>query len=157
MTEKSVEIGDLVKIIEESDFKEEKGLKEKLQVLFESFKAKATEILSDGGALQKICIEAEQWFEALSVSPKIKNELKYVPTFIDMLRAYAMKEYTDISLVSLIWILLAVVYCVAPVDFIPEVVVGSLGLIDDAGVVWFVLNKTKPDIDKYSEWRAAQN
>lgn len=157
MAEQTKEMTDLVKIIEESDYKNEEDIKDRLQALYEDFKDKATEILSDGGSLQKICVEAEEWFDALTISPKIKDELRYVPTIIDMLRAYAMKEYTTAPKTTMIWLLLAAVYCVAPIDIIPDGFAGPLGYLDDAGAVWVVLNRARPDIEKFTEWRASKN
>ena len=45
------------------------------------------------------------------------------------------------------WIILGIVFCciyiISPVDLLPEVLLGPLGIIDDAGVLGFMLFLTK--------------
>lgn len=36
-------------------------------------------------------------------------------------------------------IILSLIYILSPIDFIPEILVGPLGLIDDLGVVLFLI------------------
>jgi len=54
----------------------------------------------------------------------------------------------DVPFRKKIWIILALVYTISPIDLIPDPVLG-LGIIDDAVLITFVLNKLSSDLDKY--------
>ena len=122
---------------------------EKVQEVFDEFKKRAEKLLADDGAVEKILRESEAWLEAL---PKVGDDLKNIPVFISLIRAYITKEYTASSRRAIIALLAGVLYCVTPVDLIPDFL-GPLGLVDDATVVAFCYKYAKPDIEAYAQWR----
>ena len=72
-----------------------------------------------------------------------------------LLRAYATGQYRDIPWASLISIIAAVVYFVMPVDLIPDILF-SLGLVDDAALIGWILAAVKSDVDGFLEWELQQ-
>lgn len=50
----------------------------------------------------------------------------------------------------------ALVYLISPVDLLPERFMGPLGLADDVAVLMWSLNKAKPEIARYAEFKANQ-
>jgi uncharacterized membrane protein YkvA (DUF1232 family) len=55
----------------------------------------------------------------------------------------------------LLLILVAVIYFVSPIDFIPDAIPG-VGLIDDALVVTLTVKQVKADLDDFMAWEVAQ-
>ncbi len=50
----------------------------------------------------------------------------------------------------------ALVYLISPVDLLPERFMGPLGLADDVAVLMWTLNKAKPEISRYAEFKTSQ-
>ncbi|EQM67472.1 hypothetical protein L682_22250 [Aquipseudomonas alcaligenes OT 69] len=64
-------------------------------------------------------------------------------------------QYRDISPKALLSIVAGLVYFLTPVDVIPDWVLG-VGLIDDLGVLAWVLKTWSAEIDAFRHWREAQ-
>lgn len=74
----------------------------------------------------------------------------YVKALIRMLRAYFSFQYRDVPWRSVVWALAALLYFVAPLDLIPDFLLG--GLVDDAAVIMFVVRQIQSDIDNFLNW-----
>lgn len=122
---------------------------EKVAALFEKLKAKAEDLMKEDGAVEKACREAEDWLARL---PKVGEEFKNIPVFISMIRASIAGEYTKSPKKSIIIALAAVLYCIMPIDVIPDFL-GVVGIADDAGVVMLAYTFIKPDVEAYAQWR----
>ncbi|MBL7788662.1 MAG: DUF1232 domain-containing protein [Chitinophagales bacterium] len=72
--------------------------------------------------------------------------------FFDMMRDHFNKAYTGLSQWTIVLMVLAIIYAISPVDFIPDVPI--IGYIDDAVVLGFVLTQIKKEIVKYQNWKA---
>ena len=72
-----------------------------------------------------------------------------------LLRAYANGSYRDIPWASLVSIIAAVVYFVMPADLIPDILF-SLGLVDDAALIGWILASVKSDVDSFLDWERQQ-
>ena len=62
------------------------------------------------------------------------------------------KKYTDVSKVSIVVIIGALVYVINPFDIIPDFV-PVLGLVDDTLMVSLAVNFTKREVARYKEWK----
>lgn len=70
-------------------------------------------------------------------------------------KAYATGKYRHISWKSLLIILAAIIYFVNPIDLIPDVV-PLLGLSDDMGVLVWVYDTMRGEVDKFLAWEKSQ-
>ena len=73
---------------------------------------------------------------------------------ISLIRAYAKKQYTDVSIGTILLSIACLIYVVNPLDLIPDYVFG-VGLIDDAAAIGLVLQAIHMDLDKYKRWQIA--
>ena len=80
----------------------------------------------------------------------VRNDAR---TLRDLVRAWMRREYRDVPWSPLLLPAGALVYFVNPLDAIPDIVPAT-GLIDDAGVIGFVLASVKNDIEKFRKWQS---
>ena len=52
-------------------------------------------------------------------------------------------------------VVVAVIYFVSPVDLVPDIIPVA-GLVDDAGVIAFVVAQIKADLDNFLVWETEQ-
>jgi uncharacterized membrane protein YkvA (DUF1232 family) len=71
-----------------------------------------------------------------------------VGTLIDLLRAYARGEYRDVPLRSLVLIVAGILYFVAPLDLIPDFLLG-FGFVDDVTVLTYVIGVVRAEIERF--------
>ncbi len=84
----------------------------------------------------------------------IQSAFQYIGALIRMLRAHFKRRYRDLPWRSVVWGLAALVYFVAPIDLIPDFILG--GLVDDAAVVMYVVRQIQKDLDAYLAWESQQ-
>jgi uncharacterized membrane protein YkvA (DUF1232 family) len=65
--------------------------------------------------------------------------------------AWAKGEYTEVSLKTILWVIAAIIYFVNPFDVVPDFITG-IGYVDDAAVIYFVINSIKQDLDRFLKW-----
>ena len=71
-----------------------------------------------------------------------------------LVRAYAKGDYQALSIGNIIMIVAALLYLIAPIDFIPDFLIG--GFVDDIAIIMWVFRKTKEEIDFFLEWEDNQ-
>jgi uncharacterized membrane protein YkvA (DUF1232 family) len=76
-------------------------------------------------------------------------------TFLRLLKAWALRDYRDVSWNSILMLTAAVVYFINPLDAIPDMA-PVIGFLDDIGVIAFVLNSIGADIKRFEEWEKSQ-
>ena len=87
-------------------------------------------------------------------NPKVKKFIQPVQIFIRMIKAHFRGEH-KIAFSTLGLIVLALVYFLYPVDFIPDFL-GVLGFADDLSVVMAVYAKVKDEVEQFLEWERTQ-
>jgi uncharacterized membrane protein YkvA (DUF1232 family) len=87
-------------------------------------------------------------------NPKVQKLIQPIQIFIRMLKAHFRGEHR-IALSTLGMIVLALVYFLSPVDFIPDFL-GFLGFADDLSVVLAVYAKVKDEVEQFLEWERTQ-
>ena len=87
-------------------------------------------------------------------NPKVQRFIQPIQIFIRMIKAHFRGEH-KIAFSTLGLIVLALVYFLSPVDFIPDFL-GVLGFADDLSVVMAVYTKVKDEVEQFLEWERTQ-
>ena len=78
-----------------------------------------------------------------------------VPVLVRLVRAYAKGDYRKVPWKALLFAAGGLVYFVAPVDLIPDFLVGT-GYLDDAAVIAYVIKSLRDHLDAYRSWEDSQ-
>ena len=117
---------------------------------YEEKKAQASQIISLPEKLDELFDKGQMLFDNLPVEiPALKN----IPLFLSLINNYASGRYKDISVTSIVAVVAAVLYFVAPIDVVPEATIPGIGYVDDAFVVDMVLKVVKKELKKFEEWK----
>jgi uncharacterized membrane protein YkvA (DUF1232 family) len=95
----------------------------------------------------------EQAAKKAATVPKdaFKENWSYLQTMLRLIRAFERGEYKQVPNDALLWITAGLNYLVDPFDLIPDQT-PFLGFVDDATVVEFVADKTRPTLDDFMVW-----
>ena len=116
---------------------------------FRSAKNRAAEYAKDTDKLNDLLDEASQ--KADSKQGRLAEVWDSLMACLRLLRAYATGQYNDIPWVSLLSMIVAVIYFVMPVDLIPDFIL-TLGFVDDAALIGWIISSVKTDIDSFLQW-----
>ena len=133
---------------EEVKFTEEDGQKE----LEKGYK-RAKKLLKDEDKMETFLYRLENKLNKVPIGGEI---LSMIPVMISMLRSYIKKEYKDIPIGTVIALISALLYWLAPLDIIPDAL-PIAGFVDDATVVAACLKLINDDLKEYKEWRNKNN
>ena len=126
------------------NFTEEDGKKE----LEKGYK-RAEKLLKDEDKMETFLYRLENKLNKVPIGGEI---LSMIPVMISMLRSYIKKEYKDIPIGTVIALISALLYWLAPLDIIPDALPVA-GYVDDATVVAACLKLINDDLKEYKEWR----
>ena len=116
---------------------------------FEEKCGKARKMLKDTDKVEKFLKRLEKKLQGL---PVLNDTLVYIPQMGMMLNSYIRKQYTNVPFGMIAAILGCLLYFVAPIDLVPDLLPG-IGYLDDAAMVGAALMLVKSDLDEYMEWR----
>ncbi len=133
---------------DEVKFTEEDGEKE----LKKGYK-RAEKLLKDEDKMETFLYRLENKLNKVPIGGEI---LSMIPVMISMLRSYIKKEYKDIPIGTVIALISALLYWLAPLDIIPDALPVA-GYVDDATVVAACLKLINDDLKEYKEWRKKNN
>ncbi len=133
---------------EKVKFTEEDGKKE----LEKGYK-RAEKLLKDEDKMETFLYRLENKLNKVPIGGEI---LSMIPVMISMLRSYIKKEYKDIPIGTVIALISALLYWLAPLDIIPDALPVA-GYVDDATVVAACLKLINDDLKEYKEWRKKNN
>jgi uncharacterized membrane protein YkvA (DUF1232 family) len=117
---------------------------------FAKAESKAKEYAKDPKKLHKLFEDAAEKTKETPKGP-FGETWAYLQAMIRLIRAYANGTYREIPGASLLMILVAVIYFVSPIDFIPDFIPVA-GFIDDALVIALALKQVKADLDAFMAW-----
>ncbi|HET8940070.1 MAG TPA: YkvA family protein [Polyangiales bacterium] len=86
------------------------------------------------------------------VPEKLKKVVNQVKLLYELIRSYIDGSYREVPWMSIATAVAAVVYFLAPIDLIPDVIPG-IGYIDDIFVIRFALNALGSDLKTFCEWK----
>ncbi|WP_289059126.1 YkvA family protein [uncultured Mesotoga sp.] len=137
---------------------------ERLEIESHSFKGGGESIVSPSSAkaqAEKVASSKGSVFSLLDTvakylgDPRVRKEaahfLNQLGLAISMIKDYFNGNYKQLPFQTLVGLIAAAVYFVAPIDAIPDVIPG-LGFLDDAGVIALVLASFNDDVTMYREW-----
>ena len=73
------------------------------------------------------------------------------PVLLRFLRAWVQGDYRRVPWRTLTLVVAGLVYFVAPVDLLPDVLAG-IGFVDDAAVIAYVLKTIRGDLERFETW-----
>lgn len=123
----------------------------KLKKSLNENKEKAKAFLDDDEKMETLFQEFEK---KLRLIPKIGKRASDVAVLLSMLRAYIKKQYTDVSIATILAAVAGLIYVVNPMDIVPEYILG-VGVLDDAAIVGIILQAMHMDLNKYKKWQKA--
>ena len=112
-------------------------------------KEKAKAFLDDDVKMEGLFRDFE---EKLKLIPKVGKRASDLAVLLSMLRAYIKKQYTDVSLSTILLGIAGLIYVVNPMDVVPEYILG-VGLLDDAAILGILLQAMHMDLNKYKKWQ----
>ena len=121
----------------------------KLKKSLNENKEKAKAFLDDDEKMENLFQEFEK---KLRLIPKIGKRASDVAVLLSMLRAYIKKQYTDVSIATILAAVAGLIYVVNPMDIVPEYILG-VGVLDDAAIVGIILQAMHMDLNKYKKWQ----
>lgn len=104
--------------------------------------------MNDPDKMEKLLQRLEKKMKTI---PKVGDKLSNLPVLISLLKSYVQKDYLEIPLGTIIAIVSALLYFVAPFDVFPDFL--PFGLADDAIVVAFCWQLVETDVEEYKQWR----
>ena len=110
---------------------------------------KAKAYLDDDDKMEALFRDFE---EKLALIPKIGSRASDLAVMMSMIRAYAKKQYTDVSISTILISVAVLIYVVNPFDLIPDYVIGA-GQLDDAAALVLVMQAIHMDLNKYKAWQ----
>ena len=121
----------------------------KLRKSLDENKEKAKAFLADDEKMEKLFRDFEK---KLKLIPKLGKRASDVAVLLSMLRAYIKKQYTDVSIATIIAAVAGLIYVVNPMDIVPDFMIG-IGQLDDAAAIVLVLQMIQMDLNKYKKWQ----
>ncbi len=114
---------------------------------------KAEKILNDENKKNEFIKRLDN---ALKTIPIAGEAMSMVPTMISLAKSYLRKEYKDIPIKSILALISALLYLIAPIDVIPDALPG-VGLVDDTLVIGTCIKLINSDLEKYKKWKETNN
>lgn len=74
-----------------------------------------------------------------------------IPAFFRMLKAWKNGEYKP-KRRNIIISVLALIYVISPLDFIPEALFAVFGLVDDLAIAGFAFTRIMKEVDRFIDW-----
>lgn len=75
--------------------------------------------------------------------------------FVRLCKAYAVGDYRDVSLKTMLLVVAAVLYFVNPLDLMPDVI-PLTGFADDFAILLWVYGNIRQEIEKFLEWERSR-
>ncbi len=115
----------------------------------EKERSKAEDILKDKSKFDRFLKELEI---KLRKFPRVGNQLADLPVMISLVKDFATGKYKVVPTKSIVYMLMALLYFIAPFDLVPDFIWGA-GMADDVTVLMLALRNCHDDIEAYREWK----
>ena len=126
----------------------EEQVKEALESGYEQSEA----LLNDKDGLDDFLYRLEQ---KINDMPFVGKKFSMIPVMISLVKNYVQGKYTTVPYGTILAVLSALIYFLAPIDIVPDFI-PLAGYIDDMAVLGLCMNMVSIDIETYEKWRQAQ-
>ena len=118
-------------------------------ILFESARKRAEEYAADPKKVSNLLEDAQR--KAERNRDRMSEALEGLQSLCRLISAWLRGKYTVVPWRTIVLSLAGIIYFVNPLDFIPDLL-PMFGFLDDAGVLAFVLQSIRKDIDLFLDW-----
>jgi uncharacterized membrane protein YkvA (DUF1232 family) len=121
-------------------------------ILFERARRRAEEYAADPKKVSGLLDDAQR--KAERNRDRMSEALEGLQNLCRLINAWLHGKYTVVPWRTIVLSLAGIIYFVNPFDFIPDFI-PAVGFLDDAGVLAFVLQSIRKDIDRFLDWERA--
>ena len=125
---------------------------EQVKEALESGYAQSEALLNDRDELDDFLYRLEQ---KINDMPFVGKKFSMIPVMISLVKNYVQGKYTTVPYGTILAVLSALIYFLAPIDIVPDFI-PLAGYIDDMAVLGLCMNMVSIDIETYEKWRQAQ-
>ncbi|MDY6813903.1 MAG: YkvA family protein [Pseudomonadota bacterium] len=118
-------------------------------------RSRAAGYLQDPQRAQALVNEAREKTEQVDDDGPLGRIWEDLLTMIRLLQRYISGQYRSIPWQSLLLIAGGLLYFVTPIDAMPDFISG-LGLLDDATVLMFVIQRLRGELDRFRHWEGRE-
>ena len=118
---------------------------------FSRFLARAARLVGSPAGLQRVAKQATKKMIQRGGASLASAE-EQLRTLVEFLTAYVRGDYREVSPTTLISVVAALLYFVAPLDALPDFLFGW-GLLDDAAVISYVSGQVRKELEAFKQWR----
>lgn len=122
---------------------------QKAQELLDRGISDAQQVIRNPSRMEELLAQFE---DKLNQFPTIGKKLSDIPTMIEMLKAWARKEYTEVSPKVITRLISAILYLIREKDLLWDSI-PHIGIADDLAVMGLALKINKSDLKAFSEWK----
>ena len=141
------------KFMEEDE--EERGLKIADTWLYKIFVKGAYRLINKPLAVFRLVKQVIAHVQRYSSVKELTKDVKeHLGVFTRLVHRYATGEYRGIYLKGVVLTVAALMYFVAPLDFIPDFLI--IGLIDDIALMMWVYKNYRDEFEKFLAWEDEQ-
>ena len=117
-----------------------------INIFKEQWLSKASEYIHTPEKIQKLIPEIKNYV-AKNGLKDIKDKVYLI---IDYLKDISSGKYQDYSAKSLLMLVAGMIYLLAPLDVVPDIL-PMMGFADDAAVIAWLLKEMNEELDKYKQ------
>ena len=118
---------------------------------FRRFLAQAKEVVASPSGMQRVVKQSTQKMLRRG-SEGLATAQEQLSLLIELLSAYVKGDYREVAASTLISVVAALLYFVAPLDALPDFLFGW-GLLDDAAVISYVSTQLRKELEAFKQWR----
>ena len=118
---------------------------------FSRFLARAGDVVGSPARLQKVAKQATAKMLQRG-GASLASAQEQLRTLVDLVSAYVRGDYREISATTLVSVVAALLYFIAPLDALPDFLFGW-GLLDDAAVISYVSAQVRTELEAFKQWR----
>ena len=124
--------------------------KQKFEGGHKKFEGRATKYADNPKDLQQLLKRALR--KASHNKSSLSGILQQLYLLVELVKAWSKKEYRDVSKKTIIMVIATIVYFVAPLDLIPDFLIG-LGIFDDVAVIGYTVKQISNELDAFKNWK----